>query len=98
MVNPGGTGSPMRHISARFAPLPPSNGFIVPFPSVLRPKKYTYLPCGGRGAGREARGAGFLPAVFLAITFAVLLSEVRGPRSDTQCTFVVGRSFSSGFP
>ena len=29
MVKPGGTGRPMRHISARFAPLPPSSGFIV---------------------------------------------------------------------
>jgi hypothetical protein len=39
MVNPGGTGKPMRHISARLAPLPPSSDFIVPLPSVLLPKK-----------------------------------------------------------
>jgi hypothetical protein len=38
IVNPGGTGRPMRHISARFAPLPPSSGFIVPLPSVFLPK------------------------------------------------------------
>src|SRR4029078_4417874 len=44
MVNPGGTGSPMRDISARFAPLPPSNGFIEPFPSAfLFPNMYTYF-------------------------------------------------------
>ena len=39
IVNPGGTGSPMRHISARFAPLPPRSGFIVPLPSVFRPNR-----------------------------------------------------------
>src|ERR1044072_5626820 len=43
MVTPGGTGSPMRHISARLAPLPPRSGFIDPLPSVLRPNKYTYF-------------------------------------------------------
>src|SRR3954465_5305185 len=43
MVKPDGTGSPMRPISARFAPLPPSSGFIDPLPSVLRPNKYTYF-------------------------------------------------------
>ena len=36
MVKPGGTGRPMRVISARFAPLPPSSAFILPSPS-LRP-------------------------------------------------------------
>src|SRR5215471_12315719 len=44
MVKPGGTGSPMRDISARFAPLPPSSGFIEPFPSAfLLPNMYTYF-------------------------------------------------------
>src|SRR5919112_4319690 len=43
MVNPGGTGRPIRHISARFAPLPPSSGFIVPLPSVFLPNRYTNL-------------------------------------------------------
>jgi len=31
----GGTGRPMRVISARLAPLPPSNGFIEPSPSAF---------------------------------------------------------------
>jgi hypothetical protein len=40
MVKPGGTGRPMRAISARFAPLPPSSGFIVVLPSaVLLPNR-----------------------------------------------------------
>src|SRR5947208_9752858 len=44
MVNPGGTGMPILHISARLAPLPPSNSFIDPSPSaVFPPKKYTCL-------------------------------------------------------
>src|ERR1700679_2192470 len=44
MVNPAGTGSPMRLISARLAPLPPSSGFIEPSPSALpAPHEYTYL-------------------------------------------------------
>jgi hypothetical protein len=44
MVKPGGTGSPMRLISARFAPLPPSSGFMEPLPSAfLLPNRYTYL-------------------------------------------------------
>src|SRR6187431_1044719 len=33
----------MRHISARFAPLPPSSGFIEPLPSVFFPNRYTYF-------------------------------------------------------
>src|SRR5262245_3867565 len=43
MVKPGGTGSPIRHISARLAPLPPSSGFMLPLPSVLAPNMYTYF-------------------------------------------------------
>src|ERR1017187_7303976 len=44
MVNPGGTGTPMLVISARFAPLPPSRFFMSLFPSALPPpKKYTRL-------------------------------------------------------
>src|SRR5437870_1302840 len=44
MVKPGGTGRPMRDISARLAPLPPSSGFIEPSPSAfLFPNRYTYL-------------------------------------------------------
>jgi hypothetical protein len=34
MVKPGGTGTPMRAISASPAPLPPSSSFISPLPSV----------------------------------------------------------------
>ena len=34
MVYPPGTGRPMRHISARFAPLPPSMYFMLDAPSV----------------------------------------------------------------
>src|SRR6476646_2520323 len=44
MVKPGGTGKPMRLISARFAPLPPSSGFMLPLPSAfLLPNRYTYF-------------------------------------------------------
>ena len=42
---PGGTGSPMDAISARFAPLPPSNSRIFAFPSVLVPNSKTNLLC-----------------------------------------------------
>ena len=34
IVNPGGTVIPSRHISARFAPLPPSRFFMAASPSV----------------------------------------------------------------
>src|SRR3954470_248518 len=87
MVNPGGTGNPMRHISPRFAPLAPSSAFIVPLPSVLRPNRSTYLPeeVDVRRATSEVRFAvtrevAFLTdegdcfrASFLAITIALLL-------------------------
>src|SRR3954454_24156871 len=44
MVKPGGTGSPMRLISARLAPFPPSSGFMVPLPAAfLLPNEYTYF-------------------------------------------------------
>jgi hypothetical protein len=44
MVNPGGTGSPMDIMSARFAPFPPRRFFMLAVPSALpSPKKYTYL-------------------------------------------------------
>src|SRR5579885_1100573 len=43
MVNPGGTGTPARDISASPAPLPPSVSFILPSPSAVPfPKAYTY--------------------------------------------------------
>src|SRR5690349_24883818 len=74
MVKPGGTGSPMRHISARLAPLPPSSGFIVPLPSVLRPNRYTNFP-----------RAAFAPFCFVfPVAFFAILSP--GPRrhADTE--------------
>src|SRR5687767_8367571 len=91
MVKPGGTGRPMRHISARFAPLPPSSGFIDPLPSVLRPNAYTYLPFAdgalGLGPGAlEARPAlrpGLLVdlrASFLAMCVSSTPIEERFPR------------------
>src|SRR5579864_6908696 len=44
MVNPGGTGTPARLISARPAPLPPRTSFILPSPSALPPPNaYTYF-------------------------------------------------------
>jgi hypothetical protein len=84
MVNPGGTGSPMRHISARFAPLPPSSGFIVPLPSVFLPKRYTYFPAVFAFAAEAfgfrlwalGRADDCLRATVLAIAFAALLSDV----------------------
>src|SRR6516225_5070138 len=61
MVKPAGTGRPMRHISARLAPLPPSSSFILPLPSAaLPPKEYTYLlieMCSCETAPRFAGGA-----------------------------------------
>src|SRR6187431_1009037 len=68
MVKPGGTGRPIRHISARFAPLPPSSGFIVPLPSVLRPNRYTYFPRSAVFVERPP-AAGFF--AFLVAVFAI---------------------------
>src|SRR5688572_20742825 len=65
MVKPGGTGRPMRHISARFAPLPPSSGFIVPLPSVFFPNAYTYFPA----AFGAALAALFFTEAFFATLF-----------------------------
>ena len=39
IVKPGGTGSPIRHISARFAPLPPSSGLRDASPSASSREK-----------------------------------------------------------
>src|SRR5688572_20879981 len=55
MVNPGGTGRPMRHISARPAPLPPRTDFIELSPSS---KAYTRLGPRAEGARAAARGLG----------------------------------------
>src|SRR5688572_13055005 len=104
MVKPAGTGRPMRHISARFAPLPPSSGFIVPLPSVFLPNKYTNLPdafaVATGFAALAARGgdAFFLPAVFFsailaACFFAIefgLLIRLRGSTGARRSTLVVG--------
>jgi hypothetical protein len=58
IVNPAGTGSPIRLISARFAPFPPRSGFIPPFPSALPdPNEYTYF-----GAFAEADFLDEVPA------------------------------------
>ena len=44
IVNPGGTGTPIRFISAKLAPFPPNKFFIVVSPSAfLLPKKYTFF-------------------------------------------------------
>ncbi|MND01376.1 hypothetical protein D3C83_203440 [compost metagenome] len=62
IVKPGGTGKPMRHISARFAPLPPSSGFICPWPSALPPpKEYTYFV--------------FFAVAFAAVFFEVVFTD-----------------------
>src|SRR6185312_11263880 len=45
MVKPGGTGRPRLDISARLAPLPPSNSRRPALPSALpSPNRYTHLP------------------------------------------------------
>src|SRR5947207_13847060 len=65
----------MRHISARFAPLPPSSAFIEPLPSVFLPKRYAYFPfvaAGALGFGLCALADDFLRASFFAITSALL--------------------------
>src|SRR5688500_16178715 len=85
MVKPGGTGKPMRHISARLAPLPPSSGFIVPFPSVFLPNQYTYLPDLG-----AAFAVVFFPPLFFATTrpafvFAIRLSSPLQFQKYRQC-------------
>src|SRR5262249_16470505 len=77
MVKPGGTGRPMRHISARFAPLPPTRGFMPPLPSVfVLPNKYTYFPLGLEAwvFGLEAwvLGLAFFAVFFFAITVSVV--------------------------
>src|SRR5688500_15952673 len=64
MVNPGGTGRPIRHISARLAPLPPCSGFILPLPSFFLPNRSTNLTVLVRPA---FAGAFFLLAAFFAI-------------------------------
>src|SRR5665647_3919473 len=52
MMNPGGTGSPIRVISARFAPLPPSRSLRSLWPSA---KSYTSLDTANlRGMVRES--------------------------------------------
>src|SRR5688572_21803633 len=92
MVKPGGTGSPMRHISARFAPLPPSSGFIEPLPSVFLPKRYTNLPLlPALLAAVFFLLTGFFAAVFLAffaIQFDLLTvsarAEARALRSSPR--------------
>src|SRR6478609_6100110 len=104
MVNPGGTGSPMRHISARFAPLPPSSGFIVPLPSVLRPKRYTYLPAlfadlagcvAFLGVADFADfAAAFVRASVLAITVRFAPVEYRRSKTEDRGSKTEGRCFS----
>lgn len=63
IVNPGGTGSPMRAISARLAPFPPRRFLIVASPSVLAPNRYMNLFFLVLGADLAAA---FLDAVLLA--------------------------------
>src|SRR6185503_20230462 len=60
----------MRHISARFAPLPPSSGFIDPLPSVFFPNRYTYLPDVFAFVVVFGRAL-FFAAVFFAVFFAI---------------------------
>src|SRR3954447_12819017 len=85
MVNPGGTGTPMLVISARFAPLPPSRFFISLFPSALPPpkKKMRFLAAPGRAAGALAltplptRALAPLVGLSLLFTLALTLAAAR---------------------
>jgi hypothetical protein len=68
MVKPGGTGRPMRVISARFAPLPPRRAFMEPSPSARPlPQVYTYF-----GALPDLAEAGFFAVVFLALDLTAM--------------------------
>src|SRR5690242_5142087 len=80
----------MRHISARLAPLPPSNGFMPPFPSVFLPNWYTYLPAFAAGVFTGAAVAGALFAtVFTAVApraafFAAFFFAILYPRYSRE--------------
>ena len=71
IVNPGGTGRPMRAISARFAPFPPRRFLIVASPSVLAPNRYMNLFF---LVLETDLAAAFLDAVLLATFFAIYFS------------------------
>ena len=71
MVNPGGTGRPIRAISARFAPLPPRRFLIDASPSVFAPNRYMNFRLPALGADFAAA---FFGAVFLATFFAICFS------------------------
>src|SRR3972149_941242 len=71
MVNPGGTGSFSRDISARFAPLPPSSAFRSARPSVFpAPNASPARPprgLAGRRAGRIGAFAWGLAITLLSV-------------------------------
>src|SRR4051794_5181516 len=84
MVNPGGTGTPMLVISARFAPLPPSRFFISLFPSALPPpkKKMRFLAVAGLTTAftltpLPARVLAPLVGLSLVFTLALTLAAAR---------------------
>src|SRR2546430_11448254 len=97
MVNPGGTGRPMRLISARPAPFPPSRSRIVALPSaksiVHRPLRGLLAP----GAVRVARVFG-TRVVFLLRTCAIpsphrhLLLAVSERRSEEHTSELQSQS------
>jgi len=79
-VNPAGTGSPIRLISARLAPFPPRSGFIEPLPSAFpAPHEYTYFGA-FEGADFLREGPAFARAFgdlgFAAISMVLGLKKV----------------------
>src|SRR5262245_37505369 len=87
MVKPGGTGRPRFAISARPAPLPPSNSRMLERPSALPPPKtYTHcdldLPAFGAAFFAPARFAGL---AFLAAAVFDFLGAGRRAMRNSRC-------------
>ena len=61
MVNPGGTGSPARVISASPAPFPPSRSFISPEPSSKNQMRFAETVA-ALGTARTASGNRLFPS------------------------------------
>src|SRR3954467_9454510 len=93
MMNPGGTGSPNRVISARLAPLPPSRSFWSLSPSLKSKTNFADGPPSAAGAGPTRGGSA---AVWTTVVSATADTSV--PKAHDAARYVVRAMWFAAWP
>src|SRR4051812_23940246 len=93
MMNPGGTGSPNRVISARLAPLPPSRSFWSLSPSLKSKTNFADGPPSAAGAGPTREWS---TVVWTTVVSATADTSV--PKAHDAARYVVRAMWFAAWP